>query len=105
MGIQLENDNSRKEEENDKLENELKVVGQNLQTLEVSEEKALQREDTYQRQILDLIDRLKAAELREENATMNIQRLNVRIDQTEEDLLSDKLKIKAISDNLDNVFT
>merc|ERR1719474_931154 len=116
--IQLENDNSHKEDELERsnerctngekkiidLEEELKVVGQNLQQLEVSEEKALQREDNYQRQILDLMDRLKAAELREENATMNIQRLNVRIDQTEEDLLNEKLKIKDVSDNLDNVF-
>jgi Tropomyosin len=31
------------------LEEELRVVGQNLQQLEVSEEKALQREDDYQR--------------------------------------------------------
>jgi len=86
------------------LEEELKVVGQNLQQLEVSEEKALQREDKYQNQIKELMDRLKAAEWREENATMNIQRLNVRIDQIEEDLLSEKLKIKAISDDLDKTF-
>ena len=33
--------------------------------------------------------------MKEENATMNIQRLNVRIDQTEEDLLNEKLKIKV----------
>jgi hypothetical protein len=31
------------------LEEELRVVGQSLQQLEVSEEKALQREDDYQR--------------------------------------------------------
>jgi len=87
------------------LEDELKVVGQNLQDLEVSEEKALQREDDYQRQIMDLMKRLKAAEMREENGLMNIQRLNIRIDQTEEDLLSEKLKIKDVSDSLDKTFT
>merc|ERR1712061_925189 len=80
------------------LEEELKVVGQNLQQLEVSEEKALQREDNYQSQIKDLMDKLKNAENREENATMNIQRSYVRIDQIEEDLLTEKLKIKAVSD-------
>jgi len=87
------------------LEEELKVVGQNLQQLEVSEEKAMKREEDYQRQIEDLMKRLKTAELREENGNMNIQRLNVRIDQTEEDLLCEKMKIKDVSDNLDKVFT
>lgn len=87
------------------LEEELRVVGQNLQQLEVSEEKALQREENYQNQIRNLIDALKNAENREENATMNIQRLNIRIDQIEEDLLNEKLKIKAVSDDLDSTFT
>jgi hypothetical protein len=35
------------------LEEELRVVGQSLQQLEVSEEKALQREDDYQRSAKD----------------------------------------------------
>ena len=35
---------------------------------------------------------------------MNIQRLNVRIDQTEEDLLAEKMKIKKSSDELNQVF-
>merc|ERR1712156_143676 len=72
------------------LEEELRVVGQNLQQLEVSEEKALQREEKHQNQIKNLADSLKVAENREENATMNIQRLNIRIDQIEEDLPIEK---------------
>ena len=86
------------------LEEELRVVGQNLQQLEVSEEKALAREEKYQDQLKNLTDNLKMAENREENATMNIQRLNIRIDQIEEDLLNEKLKIKKISDDLDSTF-
>ena len=39
------------------LEEELKVVGNNLQQLEVSEEKAIAREENYQRQIHDLMMR------------------------------------------------
>merc|ERR1712228_633278 len=65
------------------IEEELKVVGQNLQTLEVGEEKTIQRG---------------------EKAEMNIQRLNVRIDQVEEDLLNEKYKIKRISDDLNQTF-
>ena len=56
------------------LEEELKVVGQNLQCLEVSEEKAIQREENYQKQMRDLMNRLKFAEARDENATMNVGR-------------------------------
>ena len=37
------------------LEEELKVVGNNLQQLEVSEEKAMAREETYQKQIHELM--------------------------------------------------
>merc|ERR1719412_700845 len=86
------------------LEEELRLVGQNLQQLEVSEEKAHQREENYQNQIKNLAQSLKAAVNRDESATMNIQRLNCRIDQIEEDLLNEKLNIKRVSDDLDSTF-
>ena len=86
------------------LEEELKVVGQNLQCLEVSEEKAIQREENYQKQMRDLMNRLKFAEARDENATMNVGRLNIKIDQIEESLLTEKLKIKHVSDDLNHTF-
>ena len=35
---------------------------------------------------------------------MNIQRLNVRIDQVEADLIGEKFKIKKNSDDLNRVF-
>merc|ERR1712018_257975 len=47
------------------IEEELKVVGQNLQTLEVGEEKTIQREENYQVEILDLRQKLKASEYRQ----------------------------------------
>jgi len=86
------------------LEDELKVVGNNLQQLEVSEEKAMAREETYQKQIHELMLRLKMAETQAENSEMNIQRLNIRIDQIEDELIHEKLKIKAISDDVDGTF-
>jgi len=86
------------------LEEELRVVGQNLQTLEVSEEKSKKREDSHQKNILDLRSRLQTAVQREENATMNIGRLNIKIDRNEESLLGEKLKIKKVSDDLAGVF-
>merc|ERR1719422_789576 len=82
------------------IEEELRVVGQNLQTLEVGEEKTIKREEKYQAEIMDLRIKLKASEYRGEQAEMNIQRLNVRIDQVEEELLAEKMKIKKVSDEL-----
>jgi hypothetical protein len=43
---------------------------------------------------------LKASEYLGENAEMNIHRLNVRIDQVEDDLLQEILKIKKIGDEV-----
>ena len=86
------------------IEERLKVVGQNMQTLEVGEEKTMQREETLQSEIMELRNKLKASEYLGEQAEMNIQRLNVRIDQTEEDLLGEKMKIKKISDELNQTF-
>ena len=79
------------------------------------------------------LDRLKMAETQAENSEMNIQRLNirykregnleaksirmyifkslsnffkhgVRIDQIEDELIHEKLKIKAVSDDVDGTF-
>ena len=44
------------------------------------------------------------SEYRGEQAEMNIQRLNVRIDSVEEDLLAEKMKIKRVGDELNQVF-
>merc|ERR1712203_677871 len=86
------------------LEEELKIVGQNLQTLEVGEEKTILREEKSQETIMELAYKLKRSEYRGEQAEMNIQRLKVRIDQVEEDLLAEKYKIKRISDELNQTF-
>jgi len=90
MESDLERSNERAELGENKiieLEDELKVVGNNLQALEVSEEKAIKREEAYQKQIHDLMERLKGAETRAENAEMNIQRLNIRVDQVHMSIL------------------
>jgi len=86
------------------IEEELRVVGQNMQTLEVGEEKTFQREEKLQVEIMEQRNKLKASDYVGEQAEMNIQRLNVRIDQTEEDLLGEKMKIKKISDELNQTF-
>merc|ERR1719327_1979958 len=86
------------------IEEELRVVGANMQQLEIGEEKTIAREEGSQNEILELMYKLKRSEYRGEQAEMNIQRLNVRIDQMEEDLLGEKYKIKKISDDLNQTF-
>jgi len=86
------------------IEDELKVVGQNQQSHEVSEERSLEREEVLQKQIRELLSKLKAADTRSENAEMDIGRLNIRIDKVEEDLLLEKSKIKQVSDELNRIF-
>lgn len=86
------------------IEDELKVVGQNQQTLEVGEEKSLEREDVLLKQIKELMNKLKLADTRSENSEMDISRLNIRIDKVEEDLITEKAKIKQVSDDLNAVF-
>ena len=46
------------------LEEELRVVGENLKALEVAEEKAQQREEEYKKQMRIITERLKTAESR-----------------------------------------
>ena len=48
---------SEEERKITELEEELRIVGSNLQQLEVSEEKALGREEFFQKQISDLLKR------------------------------------------------
>jgi len=86
------------------IEVELKVVGQNQQSLEVAEEKSLEREEMLQKQIKELMTKLKLADTRSENSEMDIGRLNIRIDKVEEDLVIEKMKIKQVSDELNTVF-
>ena len=62
-----------------------------MQTLKVGEE------------IMELLNKLKISQ-RDEKAEMNIQCLNLRIDQVEEDLLGEKYKIKKVSDDLNQTF-
>merc|ERR1712088_175909 len=119
---QLENAQTVSIEQTDKLEAQLKEakymleeserkfedISRKLGTLEGelerSTERAIQREEKYQKQISDLSKRLNLAQGRDEAATMNIARLNIKIDQIEESLLTEKLKIQAVSDDLNKTF-
>ena len=86
------------------LEEELSSVGENMKQLEISAEKAQQREEKLKESIHALIIKLKNAEARYEYGEMNVTKLNQRIDDIEDDIYREKLKIKKVSDELDETF-
>ena len=86
------------------IESELGAVGDNMKQLEVSEEKAVAREEKYKEQIKILMNRLKAADSRAEYGEMNVTKLNIRIDDIEDEIIREKLKIKKVSDELGDTF-
>merc|ERR1712108_81576 len=86
------------------LEDELSRVGENMKQLDISAEKAQQREEKLKEQIHALITKLKAAEARYGYGEMNITKLNQRIDDIEDDIYREKLKIKKVSDELNDTF-
>merc|ERR1711915_1018815 len=78
------------------VEDELDSVGENMKILENSAAKALEREEKLVEKILQLQHKYKAAEARFEYGEMNITKLNQRIDNIEDEIYREKLKIKNI---------
>ena len=87
------------------INDELGAIGENQKQLEVSEEKARSREEKYQDQIKQIQARLKQAESRSEYAEMNISKLHLRIDDLEDEIIREKMKINAVSSQLDDTFS
>jgi len=86
------------------LEEELKVVANNLKSLEVSEDKANQREDFYKTEIKRLTGKLKQSETRAEFAEKSVGKLQKEVDRLEDELLGEQDKFKAITEELDATF-
>merc|ERR1711987_36122 len=86
------------------IENELETVGENMKQLEKSAEKALEREEKLVEKILSLQNKFKVTEARFEYGEMNITKLNQRIDDIEDEIYREKLKIKKCSDELNDTF-
>lgn len=86
------------------IDEELKVVGENMKQLEVAEEKALIREEKYKDQIIALVNRLTAADDRAEYGEMNITKLNQRIDGIEDDIVREKMKGHYVSNEMSDTF-
>ena len=86
------------------VEEELQNVGENMKTLEKSAEKAVEREEKLLDKIQNIQTKFNAAIGRYEYGEMNITKLNQRIDDVEDDIYREKLKIKKVSDELGDTF-
>merc|ERR1739838_262642 len=86
------------------IEEELESVGENMKKLETTAEKALEREEKLVEKILVLSNKFKATEARYEYGEMNITKLNQRIDDIEDEIYREKLKVKRCSDELNETF-
>merc|ERR1712180_267910 len=86
------------------VEDELDNVGENMKLLENSAVKVLEREEKLVDKILMLQSKYKATEARFEYGEMNITKLNQRIDNIEDEIYREKLKIKKCADELDETF-
>merc|ERR1712018_1109541 len=86
------------------LEEELRVVANNLKSLEVAVEKANQREKSYKEQIKALTAKLKQAEARADFADKSVQKLQKEVDRLEDELVAEQEKYKAITEELEQTF-
>jgi len=86
------------------IDNELKVVGENMIQLEKAEEKALEREEKYKDQINVILVRLKMSDGKAEYGEMNITKLNQRIDAIEDDIIREKIKQEHVAGELNDTF-
>ena len=66
--------------------------------------KAVEREEKLKEKILSIQRKYKAAEDRFEYGEMSITKLNQKIDNIEDEIYREKLKIKKISDELGDTF-
>merc|ERR1711892_870413 len=76
------------------IEEDLESVGENMKQLEKSAEKALEREEKLVEKIFSLQTKYKTTEARFEYGEMNITKLNQRIDDIEDEIYREKLKVK-----------
>ncbi|GFW71619.1 tropomyosin [Trichonephila clavipes] len=84
------------------LEEELRVVGNNMKSLEVCEEKALQKEEAYDMNIRQLSQRLQEAEARAEYAERSVQKLQKEVDRLEDEILLEREKNHLLQEEVES---
>ena len=83
------------------LEEELRIVGNNLKSLEVSEDKASQKEGYYSEQIKLLTANHKEAEARAEFAERSVQKLQKEVDRLEDEFRAEQERNKILQDDME----
>jgi len=86
------------------IEEELESVGDNMKQLEKAAEKALAREEKLVEKIYNLQSKYKTTEAKFEYGEMNITKLNQRIDDIEDEIYREKLKIQKSSNEMNDTF-
>jgi tropomyosin 1 len=87
------------------LDEEVKVVGNNMKSLEIAEQEALQRQETYEMTIASLTERLTDAENRAIEAERNVTKLQKEVDRLEDELAAERDKFRLVLGELDSTFT
>jgi chromosome segregation ATPase len=86
------------------LDTELHIVTTTLKSLEISETKASQKEDSYEGTIRDLTNRLKEAETHANDTERNAQKMQKDVDRLEEELQQARKQNKQLRDEVDAAF-
>merc|ERR1712136_265181 len=86
------------------LEDELKVVGQNMKTLELSETEALNREEKYEETIRSTTGSLKMAEILAAHNEREAAKMQKELDNVKEELEEWKTKYDEICVELEQPF-
>ena len=86
------------------LEEELRVVGNNLKSLEVSEAKSNAREKADKQEVKHLSAKLKQAESRAEFAEKSVTKLQHEADKLDTDLINEQEKLKEMVEEVESTF-
>merc|ERR1712136_425982 len=89
------------ESKSNETEEELKLVTNNLKSLEAASEKFAEKEIQYEEEIKTLTDELKDAETRAEFAEKTVIKLEKNIDELEDALYAEKGKLRGIGEDMD----
>ncbi|KAH8849232.1 Tropomyosin, partial [Schistosoma japonicum] len=85
------------------LEEELRVVGNNMKALEISEQESAQREESYEETIRDLTERLKASAEIEKNLEERINVLTHHVKEAEQRATEAERQVSKLQNEVDHL--
>jgi len=86
------------------LEEELEIVGNNMKSLEISEQEAAVRQENYEDSIAQLTEDLKDTEDRCTEAEKALIKLQKEVDRLEDEVAAEKDKVSVVNGELDSTF-